>query len=136
MGLNFGFIVLFLFSHKKTKSLVFHKGYLPSFFGNRIFYPNFATIGSFYKISKCAKTGCQRKQTCVFLARKWKTSYVYMFFQILRPKLDFKVKIKYFLKNFFPWRYNISGTIRPISMIIFANCCKYYSLFILKENRF
>ena len=41
-----------------------------------------------------------------------------------------------YFNNFSVSRYDISLTVGPISMIIFANSCKFHSLFILIKNRF
>ena len=68
---------------------------------------------------------------CVFLVKIF-------FFHFFEAKTPFKgeknSKHSRHFDNFSA--YDISGTVAPISMILFANCCKFYSISMSKKNRF
>ena len=108
------------------------------------FFTLFCTFASFYEISHRAKTSGRRKKRMFF--RLWNQKLHTLkrfFFFILRPKVNFTVKIKkkfwkksWNFDNFSASGCDISGTDGPISMIFFTNCSKFYSLFILKKERF
>ena len=142
MGPNFRFYVLFLFSKKKQK-VWYHKGYSPCFSEKSNFFTLFCSIASFYKIRHRSKTSGHRKKRMWFSALESKTAYAQMFFLHFEVKSRFygENKKKFWKKswnfdNFSASRCDISATVGPISMIFFANCSKFYSLFILKKERF
>ena len=57
------FYLLFLMSDKKTKSLVYHKGYLPCFSGKSNFLPHFA-VPVFLKYATAHKRVVRESKRC------------------------------------------------------------------------